>query len=123
MLKKAGKSNYPKDFGFGIVRDGQRHSVSPTLMRLLPSYIQWADVVHLTGVYNFPTFPTIWRTRSLRRPLIWSPRGALQRWKGSSRIGAKKIWDWLWYHTADRNRFDDARYIGIRIPRDFGSLP
>ena len=36
-----------------------RHSVSPTLMRLLPTYMRWADVVHLTGVYNFPTFPTI----------------------------------------------------------------
>jgi len=79
----------------------QRHSVSPTLIRLLPSYIRWADVVHLTGVYNFPTFPTIWRIRSLKKPLIWSPRGALQRWEGSSRIGLKAVWDFLWYHTVD----------------------
>jgi glycosyltransferase involved in cell wall biosynthesis len=79
-----------------------QHSVSPTLTRLLPSYMQWADIVHLTGVYNFPTFPTIWRSRSLRKPLIWSPRGALQRWVGSLRTGPKEVWDFLWYHTANR---------------------
>jgi glycosyltransferase involved in cell wall biosynthesis len=79
-----------------------RHSVSPTLMRLLPTYMRWADVVHLTGVYNFPTFPTISWGRLLNKPLIWSPRGALQRWEGSSRVGPKAVWDFLWYHAADR---------------------
>jgi glycosyltransferase involved in cell wall biosynthesis len=79
-----------------------RHSVSPTLMRLLPTYMRWADVVHLTGVYNFPTLPTILWGRSLNKAMIWSPRGALQRWGGSSRIGLKGVWDFLWYHTADR---------------------
>src|SRR6267154_870890 len=78
-----------------------RHSVSPTLMRLLPTCMRWADIVHLTGVYNFPTFPTIVCARAMNKPLIWSPRGALQRWKGSSRITLKAVWDRLWYHTAD----------------------
>jgi glycosyltransferase involved in cell wall biosynthesis len=79
-----------------------RHSVSPTLIRLLPAYMRWADIVHLTGVYNFPTFPTVSWARFLNKPLIWSPRGALQRWDGSSRVGPKAVWDFLWYHTADR---------------------
>jgi glycosyltransferase involved in cell wall biosynthesis len=92
----------PEGFRVRYCPRRQRHSVSPTLMRLLPSYMRWADVVHLTGVYNFPTFPTIWWGRLLKKPLIWSPRGALQRWEGSSRIGLKKVWDFLWYHTADR---------------------
>lgn len=81
-----------------------QHSVSPTLMRLLPTYMRWADIVHLTGVYNFPTFPTIFWARCLNKPIIWSPRGALQRWEGSSRIGLKALWDSLWYHTANRAR-------------------
>jgi glycosyltransferase involved in cell wall biosynthesis len=92
----------PEGFRVRYCPRRQRHSVSPTLMRLLPTYMRWADVVHLTGVYNFPTFPTIFWGRSLHKPLIWSPRGALQRWKGSSKIGLKGIWDFLWYHTADR---------------------
>ncbi len=79
-----------------------RHSVSPTLLRLLPAYLRWADIVHLTGVYNFPTFPTVLWTRWLNKPLIWSPRGALQRWEKSSRIGPKAVWDFLWYYAANR---------------------
>jgi glycosyltransferase involved in cell wall biosynthesis len=101
-VEKSKEVELPEGFRVRYCPRRQRHSVSPMLVRLLPSCIQWADVVHLTGVYNFPTFPTIWRSRSLRKPLIWSPRGALQRWEGSSRIGAKKVWDALWYHTADR---------------------
>jgi glycosyltransferase involved in cell wall biosynthesis len=102
-VEKSREVELPEGFRVRYCPRRARHSVSPTLTRLLPSYIQWADVVHLTGVYNFPTFPTVWRTRSLGKPLIWSPRGALQRWKGSSRLGAKKVWDWLWYHTTDRS--------------------
>jgi glycosyltransferase involved in cell wall biosynthesis len=91
----------PEGFRVCYCERRQRHSVSPTLMRSLPEYMRWADVVHLTGVYNFPTFPTIWWGRSLKKPLIWSPRGALQRWEGSSRTGMKAVWDFLWYHAAD----------------------
>jgi glycosyltransferase involved in cell wall biosynthesis len=126
-VEKRKEVELPEGFRVRYCPRWARHSVSPTLMRLLPSYIQWADVVHLTGVYNFPTLPTIWRARSLRKPLIWSPRGALQRWKGSSRIGAKMMWDWLWYHTADRARLTmhvtsesesreaSARFPGVRM--------
>lgn len=77
------------------------HSVSPTLMQLLLPYMRWADLVHLTAVYNFPTFPTLFGARLLKKPLVWSPRGALQRWEGSLRVGPKSVWDFLWYHTAD----------------------
>ncbi|HEY6763812.1 MAG TPA: glycosyltransferase, partial [Candidatus Sulfotelmatobacter sp.] len=102
----------------------QRHSVSPALMRLLPAYIRWADVVHLTAVYNFPTFPTVLWARKLKKPLIWSPRGALQRWDGSSRIAPKAIWDFLWYHAADRASLtihatseQEARDTSARFPK------
>ena len=126
-VEKRKEVESPEGFRVRYCPRRARHSISPTLIRLLPSYIQWSDVVHLTGVYNFPTFPTIWRTHSLRKPLIWSPRGALQRWKGSSRIAAKKMWDWLWYHTADRtsltmhvtseseSRETSARFPGVRM--------
>ena len=91
----------PEGFQVRYCARRQAHSVSPTLLRFLPAYMRWADVVHLTGVYNFPTFPTIWWSRLLKKPLIWSPRGAIQRWAGSSRIVLKAVWDSLWYHTAD----------------------
>ena len=70
-----------------------RNSVSPALIRALPEYVKWADVVHLTAVYSFPTLPTLFYSRQYDTPVIWSPRGALQRWAGSSRKGLKWIWE------------------------------
>ncbi|HKQ03897.1 MAG TPA: glycosyltransferase [Blastocatellia bacterium] len=68
-------------------------SVSPTLLRLLPEYIRWADVVHLSAVYSFPTIPTLLACRVLRKPVVWSPRGMLQRWEGTTRLALKAIWE------------------------------
>lgn len=70
-----------------------RHSVSPHLLRLLVPSIRWADVVHLTAVYNFPTFPTLATCRWLGKPVVWSPRGALQRWQSSRRPRLKAGWE------------------------------
>jgi glycosyltransferase involved in cell wall biosynthesis len=70
-----------------------RHSVSPGLLRLLVPSIRWADVVHLTAVYNFPTLPTLAACRWLAKPLVWSPRGALQRWQSSRRPLLKAGWE------------------------------
>ena len=70
-----------------------RHSVSPELLRLLGPSLRWADLVHLTAVYNFPTLPTLAACRWLGKPLVWSPRGALQRWQSSRRPGLKAGWE------------------------------
>ncbi|MGO9058214.1 MAG: glycosyltransferase [Candidatus Binataceae bacterium] len=70
-----------------------RHSVSSTLLRLLAQYVRWADVVHLTAVYSFPTIPTMLACRMIGRPLVWSPRGTLQRWSGTRRVLAKSAWE------------------------------
>ena len=80
-----------------------RHSVSPALLRVLPSYIQWANVVHLTAVYSFPTFPTLFFCRLFNKPVVWSPRGALQRWEGSSRVVHKRVWESICQKLAPRN--------------------
>ena len=123
-VNKKEEVEFPEGFQVRYCPRRQRHSVSPTMMRLLPTYMRWADVVHLTGVYNFPTFPTICLARSLNKPLIWSPRGALQRWEGSSRNGLKAVWDFLWYHTADRVELtmhvtseQERREVSARFPR------
>jgi glycosyltransferase involved in cell wall biosynthesis len=68
-------------------------SISPTLLRLLPHYIRWADVVHLTAVFSFPTIPTLLASRMLGKPVVWSPRGMLQRWQGTTHPTLKTIWE------------------------------
>ena len=70
-----------------------RHSVSPQLLWLLVPLLRWADLVHLTAVYNFPTLPTLAACRWLGKPLVWSPRGALQRWQSSRRPAVKAGWE------------------------------
>ena len=56
------------------------HTVSPELVRALPSYVRWADVVHLTAVYSFPTLPTLMTARFAGKPVIVSPRGSFGAW-------------------------------------------
>src|SRR5262249_52028069 len=80
-----------------------RHAVSPVLLTVLPSYIHWADVVHLTAVYSFPTFPTLFFCRLFNKPVVWSPRGALQRWEGSSRVVHKWVWESICERLAPRS--------------------
>jgi len=52
-------------------------SVSPGLLRKLPKWIRWADVVHLTATFSFPTIPTLFLCRMYGKPVVWSLRGAL----------------------------------------------
>ncbi len=69
------------------------HSVAPGLLARLPRAIAWADIVHLTGVYNTPSLPALLLCRMLGKPLVWSPRGALQAtesWDDVPRRRAKR---------------------------------
>ena len=70
-------------------------SVSPAILRLLPYYIRWAEVVHLGSVYNFTTIPTLMGCALTGKPIVWSPDGAFHRWSGSRRTVLKTIWEWI----------------------------
>src|SRR5262245_33380977 len=59
-----------------------RGMVSPALLWRLGRLVRWCDVVHLTGVYNFTTFPALIACRLYKKPIVWSCRGALQGWAG-----------------------------------------
>jgi glycosyltransferase involved in cell wall biosynthesis len=71
------------------------HSVAPRLLSWLPALVAWADVVHLTAVYNFTTFPALLACRRAKKPLVWSPRGGFQRWEGTTSTRAKGAWESL----------------------------
>jgi glycosyltransferase involved in cell wall biosynthesis len=68
-------------------------SISPRLLLNLWTMIKWSDVVHLTAVYSFPTIPALLICRILGKPVVWSPRGALQRWERASKIHFKSVWE------------------------------
>jgi len=67
--------------------------IAPRMFWLLPRMIRWADVVHLTAVYSPPTIPTLALCRLLRKPVMWSTRGALQSWRERSRKSLKSVWE------------------------------
>jgi glycosyltransferase involved in cell wall biosynthesis len=115
-----------------------RQAVAPSMLfRLLPE-VRRADVVHLTGVYSFPTIPTLLAAGILRKPVVWSPRGALQRWAGSRRVTAKRLWEavciplagrrTILHVTAEQERIESQRRFprlttvmipnGVRIPQE-----
>lgn len=66
------------------------------LLKRSPALIRWADVVHLTATYSFPTIPVLLMCRLFRKMLVWSPRGAIldaSEWDGARRKGLKRIWE------------------------------
>lgn len=70
--------------------------VSIELLKKLPGLVSRADVVHLTATYSFPTIPTLFFCRIFNKPLVWSPRGAIQdayEWEGSRRRNLKRVWE------------------------------
>jgi glycosyltransferase involved in cell wall biosynthesis len=68
-------------------------SIAPSLLAELPWMIAWADVVHVTAVYSFPTIPTLLACRVAGKPLLWSARGSLQRWEHTRRRQLKEAWE------------------------------
>jgi len=73
-------------------------SVSVKLLIRLVPLIRWADVVHLTATYSFPTLPTLILCRFLRKPLVWSPRGAIleaYKWERARKRRIKQLWEWV----------------------------
>jgi glycosyltransferase involved in cell wall biosynthesis len=69
--------------------------IAPEMISRIHALVGWADVVHLSAVYSFPTLPTLAFARMAGKPIVWSPRGALQRWQGSTRRVEKYLWELL----------------------------
>jgi len=106
--------------------------VSPGLLRRLPSLIRWADVVHLTATYSFPTLPTLFFCRLMGKPVVWSPRGAIldaYDWAGAPRKRLKRIWEWCCNALIPRGRViahvtsdKEREAVEVRVPRAKGVI-
>jgi len=84
---------YPGGYEVFFSRRWCGASFSPGMLLRLWPMIRWADVVHLTAVYSPSTIPTLLLCRLLGKPMVWSPRGALQRWEGTTKPIAKGGWE------------------------------
>jgi glycosyltransferase involved in cell wall biosynthesis len=89
-------TRYPCGYDVFFTRRVLRSEIAPGMLWRLWPMIHWADVVHLNGIYSFPTIPTLLACRLLEKPLVWSPHGALQatnEWKGANKQQLKKVWE------------------------------
>ncbi len=71
-------------------------SISISMLMALPCSIKQSDIVHLTGTYSFPTLPVLFFARIYDRPVVWSPRGAIQasfEWNGASKQSLKRCFE------------------------------
>ncbi|WP_341366840.1 glycosyltransferase [Yoonia sp. BS5-3] len=88
----------PQSFAYPVhyARRIAGHAIAPGLLRKLIPAIGWADVIHLTATYNFPTLPTLMMARLAGKPVVWSPRGALQAtasWSDAPRRRIKHLFE------------------------------
>lgn len=81
--------------GYPVYYCRRKFSVAgaPGIIRHMIPMMHWADVVHLVAVYSFPTIPVLAACKWLDKPVVWSPKGAFQRWEGSSKVALKAVWD------------------------------
>lgn len=66
--------------------------LAPSLLWRLPFWIRWADIVHITGVFSYPTPPGLAASVLLKRPVVWTPRGALQSYGLKKNSVLKHAW-------------------------------
>jgi glycosyltransferase involved in cell wall biosynthesis len=71
-----------------------RPDIAPSLLLRLPHYIRWADVVHITGVFNYTTLPGLAGAALWKKPVVWTPRGALMDYGLQRRRHLKRAWLW-----------------------------
>lgn len=85
----------PEGYDVFYCRRWLRPDIAPGMFLRLSSLVRWADVVHLNSVYSASTIPTLLFCRLYLKPVVWSTRGALQRWQGSTRTILKGFWERL----------------------------
>ena len=115
LLPACNPTQFPDGFSVLYCRRMAGISIAPGLVRQLFPAVGWADVVHLTAVYSFPTLPTLLVSRLFGKPVVWSPRGALQRWEGTRKPRLK----WLWNKLCGRLLARDSCIVHVTSDLEF----
>jgi glycosyltransferase involved in cell wall biosynthesis len=84
--------DYPAGYSVTYCRRFGNGTVSASLLTALCESVRDANVVHLSGVYSFPTFPALGLARALSKPIVWSAHGAFQDAHQSRRGILKATW-------------------------------
>lgn len=116
---------YPNGYEVFFARSRFSNGFSLEFFARLVSMIRWADVVHLTGTYSMPTIPTLLFSKIVKRPVLWSPRGALlatATWSGASHKRLKRVWEFVCGRVMPRQTLlhvtsESERFVSVlRLP-------
>lgn len=86
---------YPPGYEVYFIKQSRQYFAPWQLSEILYQ-MRWADYVLLTGTYSFHVLPTLIFARVFRKPLAWSPRGALldsYRWREHRRPILKRLYE------------------------------
>ncbi|SPJ23043.1 glycosyltransferase [Palleronia abyssalis] len=92
----ANPARFPAGYDVRYCRSVMGKPISVEMMRRLPAAIRRADIVHLTGPYDFAVLPTLLLARIMRKPVVWSPRGGFQatsQWKNAPKRRIKQAFE------------------------------
>jgi glycosyltransferase involved in cell wall biosynthesis len=95
-IDSARSTDWFKNYEVTFCKRWMVDSVAPGLLPRMAEFIKRTDVVHLCGVYGFPTIPALIFSKLFGRPLVWSTRGSLQAthiWNAARRRKAKFFWE------------------------------
>jgi glycosyltransferase involved in cell wall biosynthesis len=98
LVDKSGTDVISSNYRICYARKSFGNSGSLEMILRLPFRVWHADLVHISMTYSFPTLPTLLLCFVLRRPVIWSPRGAVQAridWDLAPRKRMKKVFELL----------------------------
>lgn len=87
---------FPEGYKAIYTRRMSLQSIAPGLLWRLPRLVAQADLVHLSMTYSFPTLPTLLVCKLFQRPVVWSPRGAIQateEWRDAPRKRVKSAFE------------------------------
>jgi glycosyltransferase involved in cell wall biosynthesis len=89
------------------VLGSSRFCFSPGLSLWLARHLRSYQVVHIQGLWTYPTLVAAGLCRALRIPYIISPRGALNHWA----MGEKSLKKRLYFGALERNTIRGASLI------------
>jgi|SRR5215831_724254 len=138
---RIGREDQIKPLGYQIIycRHFIPRDFAPGLLLRLLGMIRRADVIHLNAVYSFTTIPTLVLCKLLRKPMVWSLHGALQKWPGKKKSRKKRVWEKacdlvcdnrriLLHAVSPREEFESTSFIksagsvvinyGVEVPQE-----
>lgn len=122
LQRASGVSVFVEEMARELIRRGHVVRIATSSNQL--DLVEWADVVHIHGLWTPVLHRACRVARTLERPVVWSPHGMLQKWalrnKWPKKVLALGLYQW-WdlraarlLHATAQCEVEDIRRIGLK---------